>query len=110
MDNPQSRVARVGASWRYGEWTYADPYAVAATRQNFMLSSTVRFVEMAQDSAEGVSPASPPIFPSLPADFFYPFLSAAPASGRAAAGAAGWLALAAAFVVACATARGADAF
>jgi len=111
MNNPQARVARVGASWRYASWTYADPFAAASTRQNFMLASSVRFVEMDQDSAEGVTPASPPIFPSLPQDFFYPFLSAAgPAGGRAAGVAAWWIALAAAFAVACITARGTEAF
>jgi tectonic-1/3 len=111
MDNPQSRVARVATSWRYASWTYAaDPFAAAATRQDFMLESAARFVEMVQDSAEGVTPQSPPVFPSLPSDFFYPFLSAAPAGGRAAASAAWWVALAAAFVVACVTDRGADAF
>ena len=111
MDNPQSRVARVATSWRYASWTYTDPYAAASTRQNFMLESTVRFVEMDQPSAEGVTPKKPPVFPSLPSDFFYPFLSAAgPAGGRAAASAAWWVALVAALVVACVSARGNDAF
>ena len=70
-----------------------------------MLKSTVRFVEMDQASAEGVTPATPPIFPSLPADVFYPFLSAAPAGGRAGASAAWWVALFVAFIAATATAR-----
>jgi hypothetical protein len=64
MDNPQSRVSRVELSWEYGSWTYADPYAASSTRQDFMLKSTVRFVEMDQASAEGVTPATPPIFPA----------------------------------------------
>jgi hypothetical protein len=70
-----------------------------------MLKSTVRFVEMDQASAEGVTPATPPIFPALPADVFFPFLSAAPAGGRAAASAAWWVALIVAFVAAVATSR-----
>lgn len=105
MDNPQSRVSRVELSWEYGSWTYADPYAASSTRQDFMLKSTARFVEMDQASAEGVTPATPPIFPALPADVFFPFLSAAPAGGRAAASAAWWMALGVAFVAAVATSR-----
>lgn len=105
MDNPQSRVSRVELSWVYGDWKYSDAFAAADVRQDFMLKSTVRFVEMDQASAEGVTPATPPIFPSLPADVFYPFLSAAPAGGRAGASAAWWVALFVAFIAAAATAR-----
>lgn len=105
MDNPQSRVSRVELSWVYGDWKYSDAFAAASVRQDFMLKSTVRFVEMDQASAEGVTPATPPIFPSLPADVFYPFLSAAPAGGRAGASAAWWVALFVAFIAAAATAR-----
>ena len=110
MDNPQSKVARVATSWRYASWTYADPYAAASTRQDFMLESTARFVEQDQASAEDVTPQVPPVFPSLPEDFFYPFLSAAPVGGRAAAATAWWLALAAAALVAFVTARSSHAF
>jgi tectonic-1/3 len=105
MDNPQSRVSRVSAEWEYGSWTYADPYASTSARQDFMLTSTVRFVDMEQASAEGVKPATPPIFPSLPADVFYPFISAGPAGGRAAASAAWWVAVVVALVAAAATTR-----
>ena len=70
-----------------------------------MLTSTVHFIEMDQASAEGVTPATPPIFPSLPADVFYPFVSAGPAGGRAAASAAWWLTVVVAFVAAAVTTR-----
>lgn len=105
MDNPQSRVSRIEAKWETASWTFVDPYASASTRQDFMLTSTVRFVEMEQASAEGVTPATPPIFPSLPADVFYPFVSAGPAGGRAAASTAWWVAAVVAFVAAAATTR-----
>ena len=108
MDNPQSRVSRVESEWEYASWTYVDAYAAAAvpaTRQDFMLTSTVHFIEMDQASAEGVTPATPPIFPSLPADVFYPFVSAGPAGGRAAASAAWWLTVVVAFVAAAVTTR-----
>ena len=105
MDNPQSRVSRVSPEWKYDSWTYADPYASSSTRQDFMLTSTARFVEMEQASAEGVTPATPPIFPSLPADVFYPFVSAGPAGGRAAASASWWFAVVVALVAALATTR-----
>jgi tectonic-1/3 len=105
MDNPQSRVSRVSPEWKYDSWTYADPYASSGTRQDFMLTSTARFVEMEQASAEGVTPATPPIFPSLPADVFYPFVSAGPAGGRAAASASWWFAVVVALVAALATTR-----
>jgi len=105
MDNPQSRVSRIEAKWETASWTFVDPYASASTRQDFMLTSTVRFVEMEQASAEGMTPATPPIFPSLPADVFYPFVSAGPAGGRAAASTAWWVAAVVAFVAAAATTR-----
>ena len=60
MDNPQSRVSRVELSWVYADWKYSDAVAAAGVRQDFMLKSTVRFVEMDQASAEGVTPATPP--------------------------------------------------
>jgi|AntAceMinimDraft_1070359.scaffolds.fasta_scaffold03851_3 tectonic-1/3 len=109
-DNPQARVARVATSWRFASWTYADPFAPGDVRQDFMLESTVRFVEVDQAAAQGVTPQPPPVFPSLPADFFYPFLSSASVGGRAAASVAWWVALAAASVAACATTRGANEF
>jgi tectonic-1/3 len=98
----------VQVGWNYADWTYTDfPWDDADTaRQNFMMKSTVHFVEMAQDAPEGVKPASPPVLPSLPADVFYPFLSAGPAGGRAAASAAWCVALVVAIFVALVTARG----
>ena len=108
LDHAQSKVQRVQVGWNYADWTYTDfPWdAVATARQNFMMKSTVHFVEMAQDAPEGVKPASPPVLPSLPADVFYPFLSAGPAGGRAAASAAWCVALVVAIFVALVTARG----
>ena len=108
LDHAQSKVQRVQVGWNYADWTYTDfPWDDADTaRQNFMMKSTVHFVEMAQDAPEGVKPASPPVLPSLPADVFYPFLSAGPAGGRAAASAAWCVALVVAIFVALVTARG----
>ena len=112
LDHAQSKVQRVQVGWNYADWTYTDfPWddagdGVATDRQNFMMKSTVHFVEMAQDAPEGVKPASPPVLPSLPADVFYPFLSAGPAGGRAAASAAWCVALVVAIFVALVTARG----
>ena len=112
LDHAQSKVQRVQVGWNYADWTYTDfPWddagdGVDTDRQNFMMKSTVHFVEMAQDAPEGVKPASPPVLPSLPADVFYPFLSAGPAGGRAAASAAWCVALVVAIFVALVTARG----
>ena len=108
LDHAQSKVQRLQVGWNYADWTYTDfPWdAVATARQNFMMKSTVHFVDMAQGAPEGVKPASPPVLPSLPADVFYPFLSAGPAGGRAAASAAWCVALVVAIFVALVTARG----
>ena len=112
LDHAQSKVQRVQVGWNYADWTYTDfPWddagdGVDTDRQNFMMKSTVHFVEMAQDAPEGVKPASPPVLPSLPADVFYPFLSAGPAGARAAASAAWCVALVVAIFVALVTARG----
>ena len=119
LDHAQSKVQRVKVSWNLADWTYTDliprtdesPWDDAAdSRQDFLLKSTVHFVEMAQDAPEGVKPASPPILPTLPADVFYPFLSAGPAGGRAAASAAWCVALVAAIFVAWVTARGDESY
>jgi tectonic-1/3 len=67
-------------------------------------------VEAVQDSAVGVTPAKPSVFPSLSSDFFYPFLSAGPSGGRAGATAAWCVAIAVAFLVACLTARGNESY
>ncbi len=128
LDNPQYKVARVAIDWIYDDWQWQDNnqlYTVttvdAATaaggdtsdqhyRQNFPLKSSVRFVEAVQDSAVGVTPATPSVFPSLSSDFFYPFLSAGPSGGRAGATAAWCVAIAVAFLVACLTARGNESY
>ena len=106
LDNPQYKVARVAIDWIYDDWQWQDNnqlYTVTVDddttalggdpadqhyRQNFPLKSSVRFVEAVQDSAVGVTPATPSVFPSLSSDFFYPFLSAGPSGGRAGATAA----------------------
>lgn len=127
LDNPQYKVARVAIDWIYDDWQWQDNnqlYTVTdddttalggATsdqhyRQNFPLKSSVRFVEAVQDSAVGVTPATPSVFPSLSSDFFYPFLSAGPSGGRAGATAAWCVAISVAFLVACLTARGNESY
>ena len=128
LDNPQYKVARVAIDWIYDDWQWQDNnqlYTVTSPdvttaaggvandqhyRQNFPLKSSVRFVEAVQDSAVGVTPATPSVFPSLSSDFFYPFLSAGPSGGRAGATAAWCVAIAVAFLVACLTARGNESY
>jgi tectonic-1/3 len=127
LDNPQYKVARVAIDWIYDDWQWQDNnqlYTVTTVdatalggdtadqhyRQNFPLKSSVRFVEAVQDSAVGVTPAKPSVFPSLSSDFFYPFLSAGPSGGRAGATAAWCVAIAVAFLVACLTARGNESY
>lgn len=73
LGNPQHKVSFARLSYVYEDWTFSDPLAAASTTQDFALKSTVQWAPQEQDSAEGVSPEKPPLFPALPSDFFYPF-------------------------------------
>jgi len=74
LEHPQHQVSYARLQHVYADWTFADPLA-ANTAQLFALSSTTRFVPQKQGGAEDVYPLTPPLFPKLPDDFFYPFLS-----------------------------------
>jgi len=75
LTNPQSKVAAAQVGFSYSTWTFRDG-AVAAEggAQSFVLSSSVRFAPQDQESAKGISPDAPPLFPSLPEDILYPFM------------------------------------
>lgn len=74
QSNPQSKVSFARVKFIYDDWTFKNPLS-SDCPQAFHVHSTVSFVETDQEVDEKVTPPSPPIFPRLPKDAFYPFLT-----------------------------------
>ncbi|KAK3266627.1 hypothetical protein CYMTET_24757 [Cymbomonas tetramitiformis] len=84
LENPQSEITFARVNYKYATWTFSDQRGAAndpSTQQHFALQHSARFVGQEQEGAKGTTPEPPPIFPKLPSDIFYPFVSSAP-SGR----------------------------
>ena len=74
QQNPQRKVTYARVKFTYDDWTFSDP-ALDACPQAFSVYSSSTFVEMDQQVDENVKPPAPPVFPKLPEDAFYPFLT-----------------------------------
>ncbi|UPQ99778.1 tectonic protein [Chloropicon primus] len=74
QQNPQQKVTYARVKFTYDDWTFSNP-SLDACPQPFNVYSSASFVEMDQEVDENVKPPAPPVFPKLPEDAFYPFLT-----------------------------------
>jgi hypothetical protein len=86
--NPQRAVVSARAS--YARQAVQFTQATATATQRVSVGATVSFLHWPWSGIKEVVPSSPPVLPSLPADFLYPFYMP---SNSAAAGSAAGLAL-----------------
>ena len=74
QQNPQQKLAYARVRFTYDDWTF-NQVGLDTCPQSFNVYSTSAFVEMGQEVEENVKPPAPPVFPKLPEDAFYPFLT-----------------------------------
>ncbi len=74
QQNPQEKIAYARVKFTYDDWTFTNP-SLDSCPQSFNVYTSSSFVEMDQEVDENVKPPAPPVFPKLPEDAFYPFLT-----------------------------------
>ena len=73
QENAQQKITYVRVKFTYDDWTFYN--AREDCPQSFNVYSSSSFVAMDQQVDSNVKPPAPPVFPKLPEDAFYPFLT-----------------------------------